>query len=310
MPVSPALQPMVDAAAQAPPPPTDPAERVAMFRTSVATFSVVGGGQPEPMHAVDDFTVDGPHGPIPVRRYMPTDDPAFPVVMYFHGGGFVCGTLECYDLIVRRLAAESGAAVFSVDYRLAPEHPFPVPLDDCFAALEWVVANADALGLDASRIAVAGDSAGGNLSAAIALRARADGPPLRAQALVYPVINPGCDSKSMVDNAEGYLLTTETMRLFWAWYLGGSADANDPALAVDCAGDLSGLPPAIVITAEFDPLRDEGEHYAALLDGAGVETKTVRYDGMIHGFLSMREIVPEANEAMGEIATFLRTRLA
>jgi acetyl esterase len=310
VPVHPALEPLLDAFAQAPPPPTEPDARVAAMRVGVATFNSVGAGAPETVHAVDDLLADGPHGPIPIRRYLPSDEPDLPVVIWLHGGGFVCGDVESYDLVARRLATESGAAVFSVDYRLAPEHPFPIPLDDCHAALAWVVANADDLGVDGTRVAVAGDSAGGNLSAAVALRSRIEGPELRAQALIYPVISPSCDTKSMVDNGTGYMLTADSMREMWDFYLGDLADRHDAFLAVDEAADLSGLPPALVLTAEFDPLRDEGEHYASLLDGADVDTKVVRYDGMIHGFLVMREIVPAANEAMAETAAWLRTHLA
>src|SRR5262249_22089304 len=142
VPLHPALQPFLDAFAQAPPPPDDPARRVAAMRVGVVTFNTVGAGEPEPMHAVDDLLADGPHGQIPVRRYLPTDEPGLPVVVFLHGGGFVCGDVPSYDLVARRLAAESRAAVFSVEYRLAPEHPFPIPLDDCHAALAWVVANA------------------------------------------------------------------------------------------------------------------------------------------------------------------------
>jgi acetyl esterase len=309
VPIHPALQPFLDAFAQAPPPPDDPVQRVAAMRAGVAMFSTVGAGAPEPVHAVDDLLADGPHGPIAIRRYLPTDERDLPAVVWIHGGGFVCGDVPSYDLVARRLAAESGAAVFSVDYRLAPEHPFPIPLDDCHAALAWIVAQAHELGIDGSRVAVAGDSAGGNLSAAVALRSRIEGPELRAQVLIYPVIDPGCATKSMVENATGYMLTADSMREMWGFYLDGISP-NDAFFAVDKAADLSGLPPALVLTAEFDPLRDEGEHYASLLDAADVDTKVVRYDGMIHGFLGMRELVPAANEAMAEAAAFLRKHLA
>jgi acetyl esterase len=310
VPLHPALQPFLDAFAQAPPPPDDPRQRVAAMRQGVAMFNTVGAGDPEPVHAVDDLLADGPHGQIPLRRYLSSDEPGLPAVVFFHGGGFVCGDVESYDLVARRLASESGAAVFSVDYRLAPEHPFPIPLDDCHAALAWIVANAEELGVDGARVAVAGDSAGGNLSAAVALRSRIEGPELSAQVLIYPVIDPACDTKSMVENANGYMLTADSMREMWGFYLSGGTDENDAFVAVDRAADLSGLPPALVITAEFDPLRDEGEHYASLLDAADVDTKLVRYDGMIHGFLGMRELVPAANEAMAETAAFLRAHLA
>jgi len=310
VPLDPALQPIVDAAARAPAPSHDPVERVAALRRGVVTFNAVGAGAPEPMHAIDDLLADGPHGQVPVRRYLPTDATDLPVVLFMHGGGFVCGDVASYDVVARRLATETGAAVVSIDYRLAPEHPYPIPLDDCHAALAWIVANAGELGVDGSRVAVAGDSAGGNLGAALTLRSRIEGPDLRAQVLIYPVIDPACDTKSMVDNATGYLLTADAMREFWDFYLRDGADRNDAFLAVDKAADLSGLPPALILTAEFDPLRDEGEHYASLLDAADVDTTLVRYDGMIHGFLPMREVVPAANEAMAEIATFLRTHLS
>jgi acetyl esterase len=283
------------------------------MRQNVDTFFTVGAGEPEPMHAVDDFTAEGPHGPVPVRRYVPVAPDAAqppPAVVFLHGGGWVCGSVAVYDSVARRLAAESGATVFSVDYRLAPEHPYPIPLDDCYAALTWVVTNASDLGVDGARVAIAGDSAGGNLSAAVALRARTDGPPLRAQVLIYPVTDAACDNKSMVENGEGYLLTADSMRDMWSHYLGPDGDPDHAFASVTRATDLSGLPPALVLTAEFDPLRDEGEHYASLLDAADVDTKLVRYDGMIHGFLGMREIVPAANEAMAEAAAFLRTLLA
>jgi acetyl esterase len=314
MPLHPALQQLCDAANQAAaaaadaPPPTDE-ERLAAVRAGADAFGSLGAGAPEPMYAVDDHFPDGPHGPIPVRVYRPTDAVGAPLVCYFHGGGFVSGSVDAWDGVTRRIAKEAGAVVVSVDYRLAPEHRFPIPLDDCHAAVVWAVANAEVLGADGARVAVAGDSAGGNLAAAVALRARVEGPPLQAQALIYPVISPECSSPSMVENAEGYLLTTDSMRAMWDWYLGPDGDANDAFAAVDKAADYTGLPPALIITAEYDPLRDEGEHYASLLDGFDVDTTVTRYDGMLHGFFGLREIVPESGQAVGEVATFLRTHL-
>ena len=312
MPLHPALQQMCDAAAQAMAAAAEsgaaptPDERLAVIRTSAAAFGALGSGTPEPLHSVEDHLADGPHGPIPVRVYRPTGGVGAPLVCYFHGGGFVSGSVDAWDGICRRIAKESGVVVVSVDYRLAPEHRFPIPLDDCHAAVTWAVEHAERLGADGTRVAVAGDSAGGNLAAAVALRSRIEGPALRAQVLVYPVVSPVCATPSMRENAEGYLLTAGSMREMWAWYLGPDGDANDAFAAVDRAADYAGMPPTLVLTAEYDPLRDEGEHFAALLDGFDVDTTVVRYDGVLHGFLGMREIVPESDQAIAKIAEFLR----
>jgi len=314
MPLHPVLQQICDGAnasmagaADAPPPTDD--ERLAAVRTGAEAFGSLGAGAPEPLHSVEDRVADGPHGPIPVRVYRPDPAAGAPLVCYFHGGGFVSGSVEAWDGVARRIAKESGAVVVSVDYRLAPEQRFPVPLDDCHAAVVWAVAHADELGADGTRVAVAGDSAGGNLAAAVALRARSEGPALRAQVLVYPVVSPDCSSPSMVDNAEGYLLTTASMRAMWDWYLGPDCDRNEPLAAVDRADDLTGLPPALVITAEYDPPRDEGEDYGARLTAAGVDTTVTRYDGMLHGFFGLRELVPDSDQAVAQVATFLRANL-
>jgi len=253
---------------------------------------------------VHDDDVDG----IPIRVYR-NDGPPTGLVVYFHGGGFVIGSIGLMDNVARELAHGSSAVVVSVGYRLAPEHPYPAGLDDCAAVTEWAFANAARFDADPAAIAVAGVSAGGNLAAAVALRSRIEGPALRAQVLVYPVVSPACTAPSMTENAEGYLLTAGSMREMWAWYLGPDGDANDAFAAVDRAADYAGLPPALVLTAEYDPLRDEGEHYASLLDGFDVDTTVVRYDGMLHGFLGMREIVPESSRAITAIAEFLRKHL-
>lgn len=314
MPLHPTLQAMCDAANQAAaavadaPAPTDE-ERLAAVRSGAEAFGSVGAGTPEEMHSVGDHLADGPHGPIPVRVYRPTATEEAPLVVYFHGGGFVSGSVDAWDGLCRRIAKASDAVVVSVDYRLAPEHRFPIPLDDCHAAVAWAVAHAEAFGADAARVAVAGDSAGGNLAAAVALRARVEGPPLRAQVLIYPVVSPECASASMVENASGYLLTTDSMKSMWDWYLGPDGDRNDAFAAVDRAADYADLPPAVVLTAEFDPLRDEGEHYASLLDGFGVEVECTRYDGMLHGFIGLRDFVPDADTAVTQIADFLRTHV-
>ncbi|MEI8000623.1 MAG: alpha/beta hydrolase [Actinomycetes bacterium] len=310
MPVHPALQPFLDATAGAPAPPVDPAERIATLRVGVSTFGRLGAGEPETLQSVDDHAVAGPHGPIPVRVYTPVGGGNGSGALYLHGGGWISGSVDAWDSVCRRIAAASGAVVASVDYRLAPEYPFPAPLEECHAALTWFVARAADFGVDPGRVAVVGDSAGANLGAAVALTARDAGPTLRAQVLVYPVTDATCTSGSMAENAQGYFLTADAMREMWALYLGGWArdvgpEAADARASVLHAPDLTGLPPALVLTAEFDPLRDEGEAFAARLADADVPVVVHRFDGMIHGFLSMREIVPASDEAVGMIAAFL-----
>jgi acetyl esterase len=279
------------------------------MRQSYAALSMVGS-RPE-MASVTDRTVPGPAGDIPVRVYVPTDDPGpRPVLVYFHGGGWVIGDLDTHDGTVRAVAEGSGVTVVSVDYRLAPEHPFPAALDDCLAAVRWVAANAADLDVDAARLAVGGDSAGGNLAAVVAQALRGGGPDVRFQLLVYPVTDGTLSLPSVEENAEGYFLTTATMTWFWQQYV-GDGDWTDPRVSPLHADDdvLAGLPPALVITAEYDPLRDEGEAYAARLAAAGVDATASRYDRMIHGFFSMRDMVPEGKAAVDEACAALRAAL-
>jgi acetyl esterase len=264
------------------------------------------------MASVTDRVVPGPGGEIPIRVYVPTDDPGpLPVLVYFHGGGWVIGDLETHDGTVRAVAEGSGATVVSVDYRLAPEHPFPAGVDDCVAAVRWVAANAAELGVDPGRLAVGGDSAGGNLAAVAAAELRDSDVDVRFQLLVYPVTDGTMGHPSVAENSEGYFLTAETMDWFWGHYV-GDGDRTAPRCSPFHLGDeaLVGLPPALVITAEFDPLRDEGEAYAARLAAVGVEATASRYDGMIHGFFSMRDLVPEGKAAVEEACAALRTTLA
>lgn len=242
-------------------------------------------GEPEPVEAVADRTIPGPGGDIPVRVYTPKGDPPLPVLVFFHGGGFVIGDLETHDGECRALTNAAGCIVVAVDYRLAPEHKFPAAVDDAFVATEWVAANAASIGADANRVAVGGDSAGGNLAAVVAQMAKdRGGPQLALQLLIYPATDYGFDTVSHTENADGYLLTKDMMEWFQDQYLPSEEDGADPRLSPLRADDLSGLPPALVITAEFDPLRDEGEAYAARLADAGVPANGTRYDGMIHGF--------------------------
>lgn len=263
---------------------------------------------PEILH-VDDRLIPGPSGDIPVRVYRPRGG-VTPGIAYFHGGGWCIGNVDLYDWTCRNLANKTEAVVVSVDYRLAPEHQFPAAADDCYAAAAWLHAEADVLGVDPLRLAVAGDSAGGNLAAVIPLMARdRDGPPLQFQLLVYPVINHKFDTESYRDNGTGYFLTQKNMEYYWSSYLGYDGDGTDPYASPLQAVDLSGLPPALVITAEFDPLRDEGEAYGRRLEEAGVPTKVSRYDGMFHGFFSLGALLPAALDAAAEAAAALRAAL-
>ncbi|MCY4583000.1 MAG: alpha/beta hydrolase [Chloroflexi bacterium] len=237
----------------------------------------------------------------------PPSATGLPVCMWFHGGGWVVGSIATNDATCRALANAAGAIIVSVDYRLAPEHKFPVPFDDCYAATEWAADNAASLGGDPSRLAVAGASAGGNLAAAVALRARDEnGPSLLHQSLIYPVVDNNFERPSYVENAEGYGLSYPTMRYFWQCYLADEADASNPYVAPMAAEDLSGLPSAYVLTCEYDPLRDEGEAYAERLREAGVPVKVSRYDGMIHAFFNAGIPFTRTWDAINEAAAELR----
>ena len=272
-------------------------------------------GPPEAVASVEDAVAAGPAGPIPLRVYRPagTDAGAFPLPMlvWYHGGGWVIGDLDTADSTCRKLANRSGALVISVDYRLAPEHPAPAPLDDSWAALRWVAGAAAELGGDSSRLAVGGDSAGGNLAALLAVRARDDGrPSLRHQLLVYPATDLTMSYPSHVENGDGYLLTNEATAWFLSHYLGPDADPKDPAISPLFTDDLSGVANASIITAELDPLRDEGEAYAARLRDSGVAVHLRRYDGMVHGFFQLGGVTPVADSAVSEAASRLRAALS
>jgi acetyl esterase len=249
-------------------------------------------------------------GSVPARVYADGTDGGRPILVWYHGGGFVIGDLETADRTCRKLAKGTGAVVVSVDYRLAPEHPFPASPDDCAAALQWIVDHAGELGGDSARIAVGGDSAGGNLAAVTALAARDSGIALRHQLLVYPVTDCTMSSSSYEENGEGYLLTADGMEWFISHYLSGGGDAKDPRVSPLYADDVSGTAPAVVITAEFDPLRDEGEAYAERLRDAGVDVELHRFDGQIHGFFGLSSITEGANKAMALAVDRLRTALS
>jgi acetyl esterase len=266
-----------------------------------------------PCRAIENRTFPGALGETVLRVYSPLGSiaPLLPGLIFFHGGGFVLGDLETHDGLCRVLCNESGCRVVSVDYRLAPEHPFPAAVEDCVAATEWVAANAAELGIDAARLAVGGDSAGGNLAAVSAIIARQrGGPKLGFQLLIYPVAQlGGADTASMRENAKGYFLEKASMEWFTKLYCPDVTHRSDPRLSPLLAPDLSGLPPAYVVTAGFDPLRDEGKAYADKLDAAGVPVTYVNYPGMVHGFFSFRGLVPKAREAVAAAAAALRAAL-
>jgi acetyl esterase len=263
-------------------------------------------GAREPVARVWDGAIPGPESMLPARFYVPDIALPAPVLVYFHGGGWVCGGIEYVDPPLRSIANRALCAIVSVDYRLAPEHPYPAATEDAYAATSWVVENADSLGFDSGRVAVGGDSAGGNLATVVALMARDQGgPPLVFQVLIYPVTNYDFTTSSYDDNADGYLLTRDSMKWYWAHYLGDSGTAGHPH-ASPLRADVNDLPPALVLTAEYDPLRDEGEAYARHLEASGVSVVLQRYDGLVHGFFRMGGAVRAAQRALDDIARALR----
>jgi len=265
---------------------------------------------PPAIGSVRDLVAEGPHGPIPLRVYRPagvSDATRLPVYVYFHGGGWVIGDLSTHDVLCRQLTAASGMSVISVDYRLAPEHKFPAAADDAWAATKWIAARASELGVDATKMAVGGDSAGGNLAAVVALMARdAGGPALRLQVLLYPVTDVMRETRTYADFAEGYMLTRDSMRWFIAHYLRSKEDASDWRVSPLRAPSLAGLPPALIVTAGFDPLRDEGEMFAGRLRDAGVMVDYVCYGGMVHGFAGMGKLIDTAQRVVTLVGDALR----
>ncbi|HWA90749.1 MAG TPA: alpha/beta hydrolase [Rhizomicrobium sp.] len=269
------------------------------------------GGKDTPIGSREDRKIPGPAHDIGVRVYTPLDakDDLLPGLVFFHGGGFVIGDLETHDDLCRCLANGSGCRVVSVDYRLAPEHPFPAAVEDAYAATRHVAEHAAAFGI-AGEIAVGGDSAGGNLAAVVCQLAKESGPRIAFQLLIYPVTQLGqAEMPSMRENAKGYFLERESMQWFTRMYCPDAAHRSDPRLSPLLATDLGGLPPAYVATAGFDPLRDEGKAYADKLDAAGVPVTYVNYPGMIHGFFSMRGVIPKAREAVAAAAASVKAAL-
>ena len=262
----------------------------------------ITSGPVENILEISNRFIPGPTADLPVRIYRPTVATNAPAIVYFHGGGWVLNFLDIYDASLARLANQSGATIIAVNYQKAPEHPFPIPFDDCYATLLWVVANATNLGIDENRIGVAGDSAGGNLAAAVALKARDNDIALSVQILIYPATDRNFDTASYKENATGYGLSTQAMQWFWDQYLQGSHHDENPYAIPMRASSFKALAPAIIITAQYDPLLTDGERYAELLHRDGVPVLYKGYEGMIHGFFTNMAVTPTAQEAIDFIA--------
>ncbi|PWR18975.1 alpha/beta hydrolase [Zavarzinia compransoris] len=279
-----------------------------LYRDMAYTF----GGGARGMARVEERRAPGPYGDIPLRLYVPNDLPPgpAPTLVYFHGGGFVIGDLESYDRVCRYLADAARCQVLSVDYRLAPEHRFPVAIEDCLAVWRHVTADPGDYGADPARIGVGGDSAGGHLSAVVSQQAKAAGLPLpRHQLLIYPVTDVSREWASHETYAEGFLLTKAAMHWFMGHFLPDDADRTDARVSPLKADSMDGLPAATVIIAGFDPLQDEGRAYAAALAGAGVAVKVLEFDTLTHGFVSLPGVVGSADRALQEISSAIRANL-
>ena len=283
-----------------------PAEARAALVTRQA---LLPAAEPQPVGSIEDRLIPGPGGELKVRIYRPDDQGPSPIMVYFHGGGWVVGSVDTHDGVCRRLTNGVGCVVVSVDYRLAPEHKFPAAVEDAYAATCWTAEHAGELGGAAARLVVGGESAGGNLAAVVALMARDwGGPPIAYQVLLYPGTCHGFESPSLAEN-DGIVLGVEDIRWYSRQYLPHEAVAGDPYASPLRAPDLSGLPPALVVTAEYDPIRDEGEAYADRLRQAGVPVVSKRYPGLIHTFFLVAGMVDAAREAVEETCETLRTAL-
>ncbi len=259
---------------------------------------VAFAGQPEPIHSVVNRFIPGPTADLPIRVYRPKNDQNAPAMVYFHGGGWVLNFLDIYDAALHRLANQSGSVIISVNYQKAPEHPFPTPFDDCYATLRWVKSHAAEIGIDPNRIGVGGDSAGGNLAAAVAVKARDEKIELSYQLLVYPCIDRDFTTKSYLEYATEYGLTTRAMEWFWDQYLQGDQHNENPYAAPMRAKSLAGVAPSIVITAQYDPLVSDSENYCAKLKNDGAEFIYKEFPGMIHGFFANVGATPAAHLAL------------
>ena len=263
-------------------------------------------GPVEPVHEVINRFIPGPTADLPIRIYRPTSHNSAPAIVYFHGGGWVLNFLDIYDASLSRLANQTGATIISVNYQKAPEHPFPTPFDDCYATLEWVIAHASELRIDTARIGVAGDSAGANLASGVALKARDNHVALAFQLLIYPCNGRDFETDSYLKNATGYGLSTQAMRWFWEQYLQSAEDHLNPYAVPMQASTFEGVAPAVIITAQYDPLLSDGEQYAELLQRDGVSVFYKKYAGMIHGFFTNMAVTPTAREAIDLVAVEIK----
>lgn len=276
-------------------------------RAADVASAVASAGLTEPVADVTDRNFPGPAGQLPVRVYRPDGEGPWPVLVYFYSGGWSLGTLDTCDGVCRGLTNAARCVTVAVSYRLAPEHKFPAAVEDCYAGTAWVAAQAADLGIDAGRMAVGGDSSGGNLTAAVTLLARdRGGPEFVHQLLVYPNTDHQAGTDSMRDMTDQHFFNPAAVEWYWGLYLASPEDGANPLASPLRAADLSGLPPATVITAEYDPLRDEGEHYAARLAEAGVPVELTRYDGMPHAFFTMIGELDTARNAVAAAAARLR----
>jgi acetyl esterase len=281
-------------------------------RAEFDAFVPLLSGKPQPVGEIVDRTIEGPAGRLRVRLYRPAGGVArlLPTILYFHGGGFTVGSLEGYDLPCRYFSSRSGCVLVAVDYRLAPENKFPAAVDDGVAAFRWLATNAVSLGVDPARIVVAGDSAGGTFATVVAREVRNDPRPPCLQWLIYPATDLACDSASYQRFGEGFFLTAADMKWSRGHYVKSDADINDPRVSPLRADDLSGLPPALIYTAGFDPLRDEGQAYAEKMRAAGVKVVHHEFESLIHGFVGMRGVIDAAARAMDDMVAGLRHELA
>jgi len=306
MPLDPQARAMLDAMA-AMPSPDFATLRATDYRAALASMPAFAPG--DTIATQQDLTIDGAAGPLKARLYRPDDRTGLPLVVYFHGGGFVLCGLDSHDNICRSLARRSGALVLSVDYRLAPEARFPAAADDAVAAVRWAAAHAAQLGADPARLAVAGDSAGGNLAAVASQQLRGNGIVLQHQLLLYPYLDctdAAADSASYRECGTGYFLSAAELDWYRGQYLANPADAADVRASPLHQRDLHGLPPATIITAEFDPLRDQGEGYGEALQHAGGSATVRRWPGQFHGFISMQGVIDAAGDALDAAAAALR----
>jgi len=284
-------------------PPLETLSPVDARKQALADLTALGG-TPEPVHSIETIRIPGPLGEIPIRIYTPDAPAPRPALIFFHGGGWVVCDLDTHDVPCTAIARRAGAVVIAVDYRLAPEHKFPAAVVDSYTATHWVASNAEQLGIDPKRISVGGDSAGGNLAAVLSLKARDEnGPAIANQVMVYPVTDlSSFDTPSYHEFAEDHFLTKTEMEWFRDHYLRSLDDARNPQASPLLANDLRGLPPALIITAECDPLRDEAETYGKRLKDAGVPVSYTCYAGMIHPFFSLSGVIPQAFDAIQQVA--------